>query len=192
MTIQIITRRSSYFNINITDWATTTCLRLLTGKIQNLMENTTLGKNTATGEIIQPRVEGVIKIMTGEWISHMSTTHLKMFHFLFWSVFLPLQHHVLPCGWHSFHPTSEQWPKALLQILQDLVREEAVRWSSVCNGWASVITFMNHEPYWADVGADWPDGMKNMLIVPNSWEMLQEVRCDYLNKLTARMPGLRL
>ena len=42
--------------------------------------------------------------------------------------------------WSRFPPTTGQWPKAHLQTIQELFREEAVSWYSVCNGVASAVT----------------------------------------------------
>ena len=66
-----------------------------------------------------------------------------------------LQCHAIPCGQRliEFPPTTGQWPKALLHTMQELFREEAVSWYSVCNGVASAVT--RSQPYWAVVGAAW-------------------------------------
>ena len=75
--------------------------------------------------------------------------------------------------------------------MQDLFREEAVSWYSVCNGVASAVT--RSQPYWAVVGAAWPYGMykKCPSSQSNLWEVLKEawgeMSSDYLNKLTARI-----
>ena len=70
-------------------------------------------------------------------------------------------HSILQChalwtalDWSQFPPTTGQWPKAHLQTMQELFREEAVSWYSVCNRVASAVT--KSQLYWAVVGAAWP------------------------------------
>ena len=43
--------------------------------------------------------------------------------------------------WSQFPPTIGQWPEAPLQTMQDLFREEAVSWYSVCNGVSASYSF---------------------------------------------------
>ena len=73
--------------------------------------------------------------------------------------------------------------------MQELFREEAVSWYSVCNGVANAVT--RSQPYWAEqldrmVRKKCPSSQSNL------WEVLQEawgeISSDYHNKLTARMP----
>ena len=57
-----------------------------------------------------------------------------------------------------------QWPKAHLQIMQELFREEAGSWYAVCNGVASAVT--RSQPHWAVVGAAWTYGTQEVPIKP--------------------------
>ena len=63
-----------------------------------------------------------------------------------------------------FHPTTGQWPKAHLQVVQELFREEAGSWYSICNGVARAVT--RSKPHWAVVGAAWPYGTQEVPIQP--------------------------
>ena len=101
-------------------------------------------------------------------------------------------HFAMPCHtqwtalvWCQFPPTTGQWPKAHLQTMQELFKEEAVSWYSVCNGVASAVT--RSQPYWAVVGAAWPSVWyvrRAHQAKSNLWEVLQEawgeISSDYL------------
>ena len=69
-----------------------------------------------------------------------------------------LQCHAIPCGQRligaNFLLQQDNDPKHT--SMQELFREEAVSWYSVCNGVASAVT--RSQPYWAVVGAAWPYG----------------------------------